>query len=182
MNPRPRVLFVDDDASIRQLVELSLEELDIDLVICSSVAQARQALRQRPARLVITDLMMPVESGFDLLQELAETLDAQQPAQAAVLQRFGVVRDLAAQLSRVNAQQTDLAFWVADDFLRAVALALLGWAWTRIEAASPGDTMASRWTAPARALQHWILPEFEMRQQIIQEQLTPAGAQTLLAA
>ena len=117
-----------------------------------------------------------------LLQELAETLDAQQPAQAAVLQRFGVVRDLAAQLSRVNAQQTDLAFWVADDFLRAVALALLGWAWTRIEAASPGDTMASRWTAPARALQHWILPEFEMRQQIIQEQLTPAGAQTLLAA
>lgn len=72
MNPRPRVLFVDDDASIRQLVELSLEELDIDLVICSSVAQARQALRQRPARLVITDLMMPVESGFDLLQELAD--------------------------------------------------------------------------------------------------------------
>lgn len=106
-----------------------------------------------------------------LLQELAEALDAQQPAQAAVLQRFGAVRDLAAQLSRTNAQQTELAYWVADDFLRAVALALLGWAWTRIKAASPGNTTATRWTAPARALKDWILPEFDMRLQIIRGQL-----------
>ena len=68
----PRVLFVDDDPSIRQLVELALEELDIELVICASAAEARQALRQAPVKLLITDLMMPLESGFDLLQQLQD--------------------------------------------------------------------------------------------------------------
>lgn len=115
-----------------------------------------------------------------LLDELAQEMDASQAAQAAVLHHFDAVRKLAAQLSQANAQQAELAYWVADDFLRAVALALLGWAWTRIGAAN--GTTGIRWTAPARALQHWILPEFEMRQQIIREQLTQAGAQAMLAA
>ncbi|MEA3394083.1 MAG: acyl-CoA dehydrogenase family protein [Pseudomonadota bacterium] len=115
-----------------------------------------------------------------LLDELAQEMDASQAAQAAVLHHFDAVRKLAAQLSQANAQQAELAYWVADDFLRAVALALLGWAWTRIGAAN--GTTGIRWAAPARALQHWILPEFEMRQQIIREQLTQAGAQAMLAA
>jgi len=117
-----------------------------------------------------------------LLDELAQGMDASHAAQAAVLHRFDAIRELAAQLSQANAQQAKLAYWVADDFLRVVALALLGWAWTRIEAASADGTVAIRWTAPARALQHWILPEFEMRQQIIWKQLTQVGAQTMLAA
>ncbi|PHM21118.1 MAG: acyl-CoA dehydrogenase [Curvibacter sp. PD_MW3] len=117
-----------------------------------------------------------------LLDELAQGMDASQAAQAAVLHRFDAIRELAAQLSKANAQQAELAYWVADDFLRMVALALLGWAWTRIEAAGADGTVATRWTAPARALQHWILPEFEMRQQIIWKQLTQVGAQTMLAA
>ena len=69
---RPRVLFVDDQAPIRLFAKFALDELDIDLVICESVAEARQRLRESPAALIITDLMMPVESGFDLLRELAE--------------------------------------------------------------------------------------------------------------
>jgi len=117
-----------------------------------------------------------------LLDELAQGMDASHAAQAAVLHRFDAIRELAAQLSQANAQQAELAYWVADDFLRVVALALLGWAWTRIEAACADGTVAIRWTAPARALQHWILPEFEMRQQIIWKQLTQVGAQTMLAA
>jgi alkylation response protein AidB-like acyl-CoA dehydrogenase len=117
-----------------------------------------------------------------LLDELAQGMDASPAAQAAMLHRFDAIRELAAQLSQANAQQAELAYWVADDFLRAVALALLGWAWTRIEAAVADGTAATRWTAPARALQHWILPEFEMRQQIIWKQLTLVGAQAMLAA
>lgn len=69
---RPRVVLVDDDASIRRLVALTLEDLDLDLVCCASAAEALEALRAAPARLVITDLMMPGVSGFDLLQQLAE--------------------------------------------------------------------------------------------------------------
>jgi len=117
-----------------------------------------------------------------LLDELAQGLDASQPVQAAVLRRFEEVRALAAQLSQASAHHKELAYWVADDFLRAVALALLGWAWSRIVTAADAPAAAARWTVPARALQHWILPEFEMRQQIIREQLTQVDAQAMLAA
>lgn len=64
----PRVVFVDDDEAIRRLVASVLEDLPIVLRCCASVAEARAALREQPAQLVITDLMLPVETGFDLLE------------------------------------------------------------------------------------------------------------------
>ena len=39
---------------------------------CAGVAPAREALRQGPFELIITDLMMPGETGLDLLQHLAD--------------------------------------------------------------------------------------------------------------
>lgn len=72
MSALPRVVLVDDDTSIRRYVGLALEDLPIQLVSCASAAEARQALQAAPAALLITDLMMPGESGFDLLQQLAE--------------------------------------------------------------------------------------------------------------
>lgn len=67
---RPRVVFVDDDTTIRRLAEMALEDLPIELIACDGAAAARQALREGPAVLLITDLMMPGESGFDLLASL----------------------------------------------------------------------------------------------------------------
>jgi CheY-like chemotaxis protein len=69
----PRVLLVDDDPSIRRFVALALEDLDIALVEAGSVAEARARLADAgPFALVITDLMMPGETGLDLLQHLAD--------------------------------------------------------------------------------------------------------------
>lgn len=71
---RPRVLLVDDDASIRRFAELALEDLEIALTCVGSVAEALAELRAHgPAALVLTDLMMPAESGFDLIRTLEAT-------------------------------------------------------------------------------------------------------------
>lgn len=70
---RPRVLLVEDDESIRRFVAMALEDLDIELLSCASVAQALATLQaQGPVELVMTDLMMPGESGLSLLQRLAD--------------------------------------------------------------------------------------------------------------
>ena len=95
-----------------------------------------------------------------LLDELAG-VPALQP-------RGAVLRELAARLAQAAPDLPTLPYEVADDFLRACALALLAWAWARIEAAAPA---AARWQAPAAALQRWVLPEFEMRVQIIERAL-----------
>jgi CheY-like chemotaxis protein len=84
VNAPPRVVLVDDDASIRRFVGLALEELPIELVLCASVAEARRALQAAPAALLITDLMMPGETGFELLQQLAEQPALRGPALLAV--------------------------------------------------------------------------------------------------
>ncbi len=68
---RPRVVCVDDDASIRRFVGLVLEDLPVDFIACADAAAAREALRQGPVALLITDLMMPGENGFELLASLA---------------------------------------------------------------------------------------------------------------
>ncbi len=68
---RPRVVCVDDDASIRRFVGLVLEDLPVEFVACADAPAAREALRAGPVALLITDLMMPGESGFELLASLA---------------------------------------------------------------------------------------------------------------
>lgn len=70
MNTRARVLLLEDDVPIRQFVEMALEELPVDLVMCSNVADALAALAGPPVALIITDLMLRGESGIDFVNRL----------------------------------------------------------------------------------------------------------------
>lgn len=68
---RPRVVLVEDDLSLRRFVAMALEELDIEWLSFASVEESLICLRQQPVELIITDLMMPGLSGFDLIRMLA---------------------------------------------------------------------------------------------------------------
>ncbi|MDD5480222.1 acyl-CoA dehydrogenase family protein [Rhodoferax sp.] len=123
----------------------------------------------------------------DLLQQLCPTapdtpadgltMPAIAPTQMQLESQLQTqVADLSAllpPLASACAQDPELAYWVADDFLRAVALTLLTWAWTRLDHASAAlpDAQQARWHAPAAALRHWVLPEFAMRLCIIKARL-----------
>ncbi|MDT7837335.1 response regulator [Aquabacterium sp. OR-4] len=66
-----RVLLVEDDPLLRQLLALVWDDFLLELRSCSSVAQALLALQAAPADLIVTDLMLPGASGLDLLGRLA---------------------------------------------------------------------------------------------------------------
>jgi CheY-like chemotaxis protein/HPt (histidine-containing phosphotransfer) domain-containing protein len=68
---RPRVLVVEDDASLQRFVALALEEFEIELLAVPSVDAGLAALADAPAALVLTDLMLPGRSGFELIDALA---------------------------------------------------------------------------------------------------------------
>jgi hypothetical protein len=91
-----------------------------------------------------------------------------------VLQLFSQLSDITQEATQVNTRPDGnvTLSWIAGDYLRLATLALLAWSWTRIEAAQPTDT--ARWHAPATALRAWVLPEFEMRVNIIRAQFKPA--------
>jgi hypothetical protein len=104
--------------------------------------------------------------GGAALATLFEQLAAEQPLPPEVLQRFEQLRGLVARLARAAAYRPDLPYWVADDFLQAVALALLGWAGARIDSNLP------QWHTTAHALKTWVLPAFTLHLQIIEQQLS----------
>ena len=109
-----------------------------------------------------------------MLDELSAGLNAQAPHEAQVLHLFAQLRDITQQATQVQTRPDGSVTlsWIAGDYLRVATLALLAWSWTRIEAAQPTD--AARWHAPAAALRAWVLPEFEMRLNIIRAQFKPA--------
>jgi hypothetical protein len=108
-------------------------------------------------------------SGLEaVLLELQADLDTSRPAHADVLRRFSDLRSLTCQLAQAAIHDSVLPFEAADDYLRAVALALLAWAWTGIETAAPAGVQ--RWSQCAAALRLRVLPEFDMRLKIIQGQ------------
>lgn len=65
-----RVLLVEDDACIARFVEMALEDQAVDLKLCVDVEGALAALHACPVQLVITDLMLPGLSGYDLVDRL----------------------------------------------------------------------------------------------------------------
>ena len=99
------------------------------------------------------------------LNSLRCDLDASQPADDRVLARLAALQARTQELAKATAQDPTLAHWVADDYLRAVAVALLDWAWAQISRHATPAT--ARWTAPAQALQRWVMPELDMRLGII---------------
>ncbi|MBC5785680.1 acyl-CoA dehydrogenase family protein [Ramlibacter sp. USB13] len=101
-----------------------------------------------------------------VLDTLARDLDAQRDA--ALLARFDALRAITRELAAASAHDDTLPYEAADDYLRAVGLALLGWAWSAIERTPGAET--ARWTAPARAAQLRVLPEFELRLDILRTQ------------
>lgn len=70
--PLPRVVLVEDNPSVRHFVELTLEELALDLVLCPTLADALDALAQAPTQLVLTDWMLPDGTGLDVLRWLSD--------------------------------------------------------------------------------------------------------------
>lgn len=112
-----RVLLVDDDASIRRFVALALEELEVELVEAANVPLAREQLAAGRFALVITDLMMPGETGLDLLQHLADHPEQRGAARLAVfsaglnaamqarLREFDVWRQLGKPIALTELEQ-----------------------------------------------------------------------------
>jgi two-component system response regulator PilR (NtrC family) len=66
---RHRILVVDDEPGLRDMLAIFFRREGMDVVLAKGVADAREALENAPTpyALVLTDLMMPDGSGLDVL-------------------------------------------------------------------------------------------------------------------
>ena len=64
----PRALIVDDEPDIRELLEITLNRMEIETVLVGNVERARAALTQGKFDLCLTDMRLPDASGIDLVR------------------------------------------------------------------------------------------------------------------
>jgi signal transduction histidine kinase/PAS domain-containing protein/ActR/RegA family two-component response regulator len=67
---RPRILILEDDIASSALLEAICRDLACECDVAHSTVGARRLIAERPYSLLITDVMLPGQSGIDFLAEL----------------------------------------------------------------------------------------------------------------
>ncbi len=67
----PRILVVDDEADLRELLEITLLKMGLDVDSAATVREARSLLGATTYALVLTDMRLPDGLGLELVREVA---------------------------------------------------------------------------------------------------------------
>jgi len=107
--------------------------------------------------------------GGQSLNQLLDDMKAETQIETAEATQL---RKLTQNIWTATQLDPSVGHRVADDYLRAMALVLLQWAWQRIDANLDQDSpeLKDRWQSPSKAFRQWVLPEFAMRSHIIEAQ------------
>ena len=90
-----RVLVIDDEADIRELIDLTLARMGLAAECVGSVREARAALDAESFQLCLTDMRLPDGEGLDIVRYIGEN-HAQTPV--AVITAFGSAENAVAAL------------------------------------------------------------------------------------
>jgi CheY-like chemotaxis protein len=71
-----RVLVVDDEPDLRELVRISLQLAGHEVSVCADGGEGLDAVRRDRPDVVVLDVMMPVMDGWDVLSRLKSDPDA----------------------------------------------------------------------------------------------------------
>ncbi len=69
-NRAPKVLVVDDEATMRDVLEMRLQEWGFEVVLASDAEEAESLVKKEDPDLVLSDVVMPGTSGLELLKSL----------------------------------------------------------------------------------------------------------------
>ena len=74
-NHKEKILVVDDEASIRRILETRLSMIGYDVVTAADGEEALEIFRKTEPNLVVLDVMMPKLDGYGVCQELRKESD-----------------------------------------------------------------------------------------------------------
>ncbi len=90
-----RVLVIDDEADIRELLDLTVARMGLSADCAANVAQARQLLEQQRYQLCLTDMRLPDGEGLEIVRLIAERYGE---TPVAVITAFGNAQNAVAAL------------------------------------------------------------------------------------
>ena len=69
----PRILVVDDEADLRELLEITLLKMGLDVDCAATLREARRLVDDNNYNLVLTDMRLPDGLGLELVREVSST-------------------------------------------------------------------------------------------------------------
>ena len=90
-----RILVVDDEPDIRELLELTFLKMGIDVVVAGSLGEAKHSLNEERFDLCLTDMRLPDGEGLELVKHIAG-LPVDLPV--AVITAYGSAENAVAAL------------------------------------------------------------------------------------
>jgi two-component system response regulator PilR (NtrC family) len=92
---RPRVLLIDDEPDLLDLLEMDLGRMGLDTVRAATVAEARRRLNDSGFDLCLTDMRLPDGDGMEVVRYVAEHAPH---TPVAVITAFGSAENAVAAL------------------------------------------------------------------------------------
>ena len=68
-----KVLVIDDEPDIRELLNLTLTRMGLEVTTVEDLGEARRALQEEDFSFCLTDMRLPDGNGLDLVKEIADT-------------------------------------------------------------------------------------------------------------
>src|ERR1700674_4697329 len=68
----PTVYFIDDSATMREVVKIAFRRENINVVTCADAASALAQFDQNPPDAVITDVIMPDQDGYSVCTQVKQ--------------------------------------------------------------------------------------------------------------
>jgi CheY-like chemotaxis protein len=94
MSTIPTVYFIDDSATMREVIKIAFRRENINVVACQDAAVALKEIETARPDIVITDVIMPDKDGYDVCQHIKSHPEL---ARTPVILMSGVVNRAVAE-------------------------------------------------------------------------------------
>jgi CheY-like chemotaxis protein len=98
----PTVYFIDDSATMREVIKIAFRRENIQVITCADASSALSQFEEHPPDIVITDVIMPDQDGYSVCSQIKQS---PQYGKTPVILMSGVVNKSVAD--RAVAVQAD---------------------------------------------------------------------------
>jgi DNA-binding response OmpR family regulator len=144
----PTVYFIDDSATMREVIKIAFRRENIQVITCADAASALAQFEQTRPDVVITDVIMPDQDGYSVCSQIKENPDLS--ATPVVLMSGVVNKSVADKAVSVKADELIRKPFQPQELINRVKGLL--------EPKSPASAPAADRRAPANALSNLFAP------------------------
>jgi CheY-like chemotaxis protein len=94
MSAKPVVFFIDDSATMREVIKIAFRREEMDVVTCHDASSAIDLMENTSPDVVITDVIMPGKDGYEVCQHVKQHARL---AETPVILMSGVVNKAVAE-------------------------------------------------------------------------------------